>query len=61
MDRTVYDGVVHKCPNCGETLQSFVSFCPTCGLELRGSNISNSVREFSEMLGAATDKPNYAY
>ena len=55
MDRTVYDGVVLKCPNCGETLQSFVSFCPTCGLELRGSNISNSVREFSEMLGAATD------
>ena len=36
-----------KCPNCGETLNSFVSQCPTCNFELRNTNATNSVRELS--------------
>ncbi len=45
--RTVYSGAIHKCPSCGEVLESFVAICPTCGYELRGVTTSSSVREFS--------------
>lgn len=43
----VYEGEIHKCPNCGETINSFITECPTCGYELRGSNAASSVRELS--------------
>lgn len=45
--RTVFSGEIHKCPACGEVLESFVVVCPTCGYELRGASTSNSVREFA--------------
>lgn len=45
--KTVYEGEIHKCPNCGEVLNSFVSNCPACGYELRGTKSSNSVHEFA--------------
>lgn len=45
--KTVYDGEIHKCPNCGEVLSSFVTVCPACGYELRGAKASNSVRELA--------------
>lgn len=48
--KTVYDGEIHKCPNCGEVLSSFVTVCPTCGHELRGTTASNSVRELAMKL-----------
>lgn len=44
---SVYEGEIHKCPNCGEILNSFVSNCPACGYELRGAKNSNAVREFA--------------
>lgn len=44
--KTVYDGEVHKCPNCGAVLSAFSIMCPFCGCELRGGKASNSVREF---------------
>ena len=40
---TVYEGIIHKCPNCGEVLNSFVSNCPSCGYEIRGSKNSFAV------------------
>ena len=43
--KVVYDGEIHKCPNCGEVMDSFVSRCPSCGYELRGTQATNSVRE----------------
>lgn len=43
--KTVYDGEIHKCPNCGEILSSFVTACSTCGYELRGTKATGSVRE----------------
>ena len=46
----VYDGVVHKCPNCGEVLNSFVSSCPSCSYEIRGSKNSNAVENFSKQI-----------
>ncbi len=48
-----YDGTVHKCPHCGETLGSFLGKCPSCGLEARGLEASSSLNEFAVKLGAA--------
>lgn len=48
--RMVYEGEIHKCPNCGEILKSFVVNCPTCGHEFRGAKNSTSVRAFAAKL-----------
>lgn len=48
--KTVYEGEMHKCPNCGEIINSFTPFCPTCGYEIRDSRSSNSVRELAAKL-----------
>ena len=44
--KTVYEGQIHKCPNCGDVINSFVSNCPSCGYEIRGAKSSSSVKEF---------------
>lgn len=51
---TVYEGEIHKCPNCGATLSAFVKNCPECGYELRGASGSYSVQEFSQKYASAT-------
>ncbi len=43
---TVYEGNIHKCPHCGETLDSFAASCPACGYEIRGKKAADSVQEF---------------
>lgn len=48
--KTVYDGELHKCPNCGERLDSFVTVCPTCGYELRGTKVTSVVNELAQKL-----------
>ena len=48
--KTVYDGELHKCPNCGEVLSSFTVTCPSCGFELRGANSSRSITSFADKL-----------
>lgn len=48
--KAVYDGRIHKCPNCGEQLDSFVTTCPVCGYELRGTRITSCVHELSQKL-----------
>lgn len=45
--KTVYEGTLHKCPNCGELLDSFQSHCPSCYYEIRDARSSNSVRELA--------------
>ncbi len=50
--KTVYEGLVHKCPRCGEVLESFLTSCPTCGHEIRDVKSSSSVREFALKLEA---------
>lgn len=52
--KIVYDGKIHKCPNCGNVLNSFESVCHICGYELRDSSSANAVKEFSNRLNAAT-------
>lgn len=47
-----FAGKIIKCPNCGEVLESFSARCPACGMELRGTKVTNSVREFALKLEA---------
>lgn len=48
--KVVYDGRIHKCPNCGEQLDSFVAVCPSCGYELRDTPITSCVHQLSQKL-----------
>ena len=48
--KTVYDGELHKCPNCGERLDSFVTTCPACGYELRGAKVTSYVNDLAQKL-----------
>src|SRR5699024_5770231 len=55
--KAVYDGVIHKCPNCGEILNAFVSKCPACGYEMRGTAVANAVQElYKNIQVAKSDK-----
>lgn len=47
---TTYTGEILKCPNCGETLNSFAVNCPTCGYEIRRAEATDSVKSLSEKL-----------
>ena len=44
-DRQEYIGKIYKCPNCGESLNSFETNCPSCGYELRGVGVTSSVKK----------------
>lgn len=48
--KIVYEGKIHKCPNCGENLKSFAAICPSCGHEVRDGISISSVREFAMKL-----------
>lgn len=59
--QTVYEGVIHKCPNCGDVLESFRSNCPSCGYEIRNTSATNSVVSFYNdlVLAETTEQRNY--
>lgn len=48
--RTIYEGNLHKCPSCGEVLNSFVTNCPTCGHEIRDTQCFSSVKQLAMKL-----------
>ncbi|MCF2621421.1 zinc ribbon domain-containing protein [Collinsella tanakaei] len=48
--RETYQGSVVKCPACGEMLGSFTAYCPACGYELRDSERSASLSDFTKAL-----------
>lgn len=48
--KTKYDGEIHKCPNCGDTLDAYEAVCECCGYERRGMGGSSSVKEFATQL-----------
>lgn len=52
--KTVYEGIIHKCPNCGAEITSFVQNCPDCGYELRDTEASESVVTFSKRYAMAS-------
>lgn len=47
MRRTVYEGEMHKCPNCGGYLNAFETKCTECGYEVRGTQTTSCVHELS--------------
>ena len=51
--KKIFEGEIHKCPCCGEILDSFIARCPACGYELRGEKTSASVKEFAMKLASA--------
>ena len=48
--KVVFEGDIHKCPNCGEVLSSFALNCPACGHEIRGVETSKAIQEFTMRL-----------
>lgn len=54
--KTVFEGEIHKCPNCGEILNAFVNKCPSCGLELRGVASSSALKDFERRINSANDR-----
>lgn len=44
--KTVYEGNLHKCPNCGDLMEPFEIKCAVCGYELRNARATVSVKEF---------------
>ena len=48
--KIVFDGKIHKCPSCGEILDSFEVNCPYCDYEIRNIKSCNSIQEFIEKL-----------
>jgi len=48
--KQVFEGSVHKCPNCGEVIEAFTLRCPSCGLEFRDAQAPSAVREFARKL-----------
>lgn len=54
--KTVYDGELYKCPNCAERLDSFMTVCPTCGYELRGTKGASKVEKLAKKLESTKNK-----
>ena len=52
----VYEGKIHKCPNCGEILNSFVISCPSCGYEIRSTSSSTAIEAFSKKITNCNDE-----
>lgn len=52
--KTVYDGELHKCPNCGELLKSFTPVCPACGYELRSVQTNSPVEALAKKVEMAS-------
>ncbi len=48
--KIVYDGEIHKCPNCGEIINSFEARCSSCGWEIRSTRSSDAVKKLADKL-----------
>lgn len=48
--QAVYEGVIHKCPNCGGTLKALETVCSKCGYELRSVKVRSAVSEFAQKI-----------
>ena len=48
--QTVFEGKIHKCPNCGEVIEAFQDDCPSCGYKFRDVKVTSSVKELADKL-----------
>lgn len=46
----VYEGRIHKCPNCGNEVKAFETTCNICHFEFRDTAPSMTIREFQEKI-----------
>lgn len=53
--KTAYDGEIHKCPNCGDTIDAYETVCEACGYELRGRKAVSVVHELATKLENTDD------
>lgn len=53
--KTVYEGTIHKCPNCGATIDAYETVCSNCGYEIRERKITSVVHELSLKLENNSD------
>lgn len=56
--QTVFEGKIHKCPNCGQVLNSFQDDCPACGFEFRDVKATSSVKELADKLEEISNEPS---
>ena len=45
-----FAGSVFKCPNCGESIDSFLTKCPLCGVEIHREDVAGSVQNLINQL-----------
>lgn len=50
-----YDGVIRKCPNCGDIIDAYETVCETCGYEIRGRKTTSVVHELGVKLEYTDD------
>ena len=53
---TVFDGVTHKCPHCGEIFKAFETVCPSCKFEIRGTKSSSTISELAKKIEELDNK-----
>ena len=56
--QTVFEGKIHKCPNCGEIVEAFQDDCPACGYQFRDAAVTSSVKELADKLQQIENEPN---
>lgn len=54
--KSVYEGYIHKCPNCGDIIGAYETVCSACGYEIRERHTTSVVHELSLKL-ESTDDP----
>ncbi len=53
--KSLYDGKIHKCPNCGDIIDAYETVCEACGYEIRGRKTTSVVHELTLKLEKIDD------
>lgn len=56
--KIVFRGEIHKCPNCGDTVEAFESICDSCGHELNSTAQNTVIESFLKQYKEIENKKN---